>query len=119
MKAKKMASVILVAMCLMGLMTVNSHAAVSTFVCTVDYAGANYQTINQDTLTVIHLTYVSGTPTPTIRTKNFVVPSTADTREFLAVALTALASGQQVTAQVDFDGANSGVYRLYLMPPTP
>jgi hypothetical protein len=116
MKAKKVASVVLVVMGLMAVMTVNSYAAASNYLCNVAQAGPIFDTISQTTRTVIILNYVSGAPVPTTQLKSFYVPVASDPKQFLAVALAALTTGQQVHAIVDFDGPGNVVFKLWLMP---
>ena len=111
MKAKKLVLVVLWVGALVAFLTVTSYAA-ALYTCTVKNAGpAMLPTYHM----VITLTYVSGTPAPTPTTQTFYAP-VGHEKEFLAVALTAMANNKKVSAYVDFATAKSTVFNLYLLP---
>ena len=118
MKTGKLALAILAALVLTAGWSVESFAKPALYTCTVKSAGPlTYSSTNPKYYEMaITVVYVSGSPEPTNKTKTFYAPPTYE-KEFLAVALTALANGNQVNAYVDF-GATAGttVYNLILLP---
>ncbi|MDR3554620.1 MAG: hypothetical protein P4L55_07690 [Syntrophobacteraceae bacterium] len=117
MKTQKMALVILAAVTLVAFSSVKSFAAATTCTCTVTSAGPVTELGSTATYKMaISLTWVSGGTTPTTKTKIFYAPATHE-KEFLAVALTAMANGKNVSAMVDFITTTSTtVYNLSLLP---
>jgi hypothetical protein len=114
MKARKLVLLVLSVCALVAFLTATSYAALATYTCTVNYAGPVTSTGTYHM--AIKLTYASGSPTPTTKTKVFYAP-TGHEKEFLAVALTAMANSKKVSAYVDFDTVSSTtVYNLYLQP---
>jgi hypothetical protein len=114
MKTRKPALAVLVLVALVISISVQSFAASANYTCTVVSAGP--VTYSPNNLVyykmAIRLTYVSGgTTAPATTTKTFYAPAGHE-KEFLAVALTAIANGKNVCAMVNFDGANTTVHNL-------
>jgi hypothetical protein len=109
MKTKKLA--------LVTFSSVNSFAAATTCTCTVNSAGPVTELNNAATYKMaISLTWISGGTSPSVTTKTFYAPSGYE-NQFLAVALTAITNGTEVSAMVDFDTTTSTtVYNLSLLP---
>ncbi len=105
MKIQKLALVGLVCGLVLAF-SVSAYAAAATYTCTVNSAGpqaagtANYKM-------AIKLTSTPGT-------KTFVAP-TGKEKEFLAVALTAIANGKKVSVVIDWAATNV-LATMYLLP---
>jgi ABC-type glycerol-3-phosphate transport system substrate-binding protein len=116
MKTRKMALMVLVAFGLVAVFSVSAYAAAANCVCTVSSAGTYTWTGSAtDYKTAIKLTWVSGGTTPGTKVKTFYAPTNRE-KDFLAIALTAMANGKKVTALVDFITASTVVNNLYLNP---
>jgi hypothetical protein len=121
MKTLKLAIAVLVLVALVTAVPVQSFAALAACTCTVVSAGPVTYSQNNPAYykMAIRLTYVSGgTSAPTTTTKTFYAPGGHE-KEFLAVALTAIANGKNVSAMVDFDGTGTKVYNLSVIPVAP
>jgi hypothetical protein len=118
MKTQKLALAVLVSVALMTSISVRSFAALTTYTCTVVSAGPITYSPNNPAYhkVAIRLAYISGgTAAPNTTTKTFYAPAGHE-KEFLAVALTAIANGKNVSALVSFDSANNTVYNLFAVP---
>lgn len=110
MKMTKFFLVICVALGIAALLPLTSQAAPALYTCKVLEAGpVTMEGSTTVTKTIIKLQYVSGTPgfSPAI---DFNVSNAARAKEFLAVALTALANGKQVAVYAD--AATKTLYNL-------
>ena len=118
MKTKRLGLTVLILVASLAAIPVQSFAALSTCSCIVVSAGPITYSPNNPLYykMAIQLTYLTGlTVPPTTTTKTFYAPAGRE-REFLAVALTAIANGKNVSAMVNFDGANATVYNLCILP---
>jgi hypothetical protein len=117
MKTRKMVLMFLLVGCLVAAFAVTSYAASATYTCRVKSAGSTTWDAQGKTYkTAITLEYASGAPAPTVTIKTFYAPKGKE-RDFLAIALTAIANSKLVTALVDFQNdAAVSVNNLFIAP---
>ena len=95
--------------------TVAAAAAPTSYLytCTVNYAGPVTSSGYKMAISLTYVSGVNGAPVPAKTTKVFYAP-VGHEKEYLAVALAAIANGKTVFAQVDFDTTTTTVFNLYL-----
>ena len=107
MKTRKMVLMVLVAFGLVAVLSAGAFAAAANYTVKVNWAGCDTWTGSATTYkTAIRLDYVGGAPVPTVKSKTFYAP-TGREKDFLAIALTAIANGKNCAALVDFQTSSA------------
>jgi hypothetical protein len=117
MKTRKIILMVLLVGCLVAAFAATSYAASAVYTCSVKSAGSTTWDARGKTYkTAITLNFASGAPAPTVTTKTFYAPKGKE-RDFLAIALTAIANSKLVSALVDFQSDSQvSINNLFLVP---
>ena len=107
MRAKKVFLTMAVVFSMVAIFAVSTHAGV-WYTCTVEKAGSGWNDH-------VYITLSDTAGTPAFTFVNFVVPDTRK-KEMLAIALTAITTGKNVSVNLSSIGGGSVIQGMYLLP---